>query len=66
MPVKKVTVGRSQTINLGNYNSAQVSLTVESDVEKGEAVEDAIKRVDDHVVEWLNGEVKAISKKGGH
>lgn len=63
----KVTLSRGATINLGNYESARIDLTIEGDdvVGTGEGFDKEVARLDDWLKRALTPRVQIIQKEAG-
>jgi len=57
----KVTVGLGYTLNLGNFQSLRIDLSVSDNKRDGENINDAFERVYSFVEEKLSNKVKEAS-----
>lgn len=58
----KITITRGATVNLGNFESARVDLSVEVDAGM---LSEGVKETDDYVKDWLSNSVLAIQDAAG-
>lgn len=58
----KITITRGATVNLGNFESARVDLSVEVDAGM---LSEGVKETDDCVKDWLSNSVLAIQDAAG-
>ncbi|OLS19201.1 MAG: hypothetical protein HeimC3_46870 [Candidatus Heimdallarchaeota archaeon LC_3] len=66
MQIKKVAVGISRKINLGNYETKDFQITAEAELEEGESLFDASNKVRQSIEHQLEGwemETKGITPK---
>lgn len=56
----KVTIGRGATVNLGNYESARVDVTVEFEADTSLTFDEATREANKAICEWLEEEVANI------
>jgi hypothetical protein len=53
-----VTVGLGYTMNLGNFESLRMDYSITEDVKSGETVDDAVRRVEAQVENYLVERIK--------
>jgi hypothetical protein len=63
MKVRDITVTRSRTLNLGNFESARLEFTATADLEDGETFEEAMALLDKKVRITMRDRVRAIEMK---
>jgi hypothetical protein len=63
MKVRNISVTRSRTINLGNFESSRLEFTATADLEDGETFEDAMALLDKKVRLTMRDRVRAIEAK---
>ncbi len=66
MQIKKITVGISRKINLGNYETKDFQITAEAELEEGETLFDASNKMRQSLEHQLDGwemETKGITPK---
>jgi hypothetical protein len=64
MKVKTISVTYGRKINLGDYNSAEIGLTLWADLDEHEDHEEAVLQLQSEAREFARGEYKRLTGKG--
>ena len=64
MKTTSITFGRSETINLGNYNTAKIEISATAELEEGEKTEDVYAKLRDTVNSKIAHQAAERAKNG--